>query len=358
MSIRQRFRAHRPFPLCHAIFCLPREPGTITVIPILRAAWLSLCCRMTRKSKAKEPKPKPARTYGKTALNIEQLLYHLWLKGLKIDDRDLNARSLRSIGYFRLLIYMRRFQNPATGKFRPRSRFSDIIDLYDFDRRLRTITGDAIERIEVGLRAALNSPLAIAHDPHWYLAHQRFRDLRLYSRTLDQIVRECGARKGPTLTHYYDTYATPELPPIWIVCERLSLGALSKMYESLATRERKIVGRYVWPEIPDTLLDGWLHSLTDLRNMCAHHARLWNRHITVSPPARPTGMKLARYGAEMIQPNSFYARATMIKALLDPLGHGVCWKQALRDTLSSCIHVDPGAHLGFSPGWETTAAWI
>ncbi|SEU37188.1 Abortive infection bacteriophage resistance protein [Burkholderia cepacia] len=299
----------------------------------------------------------PTRAYGKVALSAEETLHRLWQRGLRIDDRPANLRMLRSIGHFRLLVYMRRFQNPRTKRFWPRTRFSDIVELYAFDRRLRSITMDAVERIEVALRAALSNPLAIDYGSHWYVERDRFVDLRHYARILDQIARECETRKGSALTHYYRTYASPDLPPIWLVCERLSLGALSRIFSALSMRDRKVAGRHAWPDIPDTVLTSWLQSLTDLRNACAHHARLWGMKLTVSPPAKPAGRTLARYAPEMTRPETFYARATMMKALLDPLGHGTEWREALRATLTGCEHVDAAAHLGFTTDWHSTPAW-
>lgn len=105
------------------------------------------------------------------------------------------------------------------------------------------------------------------------------------------------------------------------------------------------------------MLTSWLQSLTDLRNACAHHARLWGMKLTVSPPAKPAGRTLARYAPEMTRPETFYARATMMKALLDPLGHGSEWREALRATLTGCEHVDAVAHLGFTTDWHSTPAW-
>jgi len=313
---------------------------------------------MATKRKTKTVPAAPTKTYGKVALSAEQTLHRLWGRGLKIDDPSANLRTLRSIGHFRLLIYMRRFQNPATRHFRPRSRFSHIVELYDFDRRLRSVTMDAVERIEVALRAALSNPLSMEHGSHWYSDRERFGDLRRYARVLDQIAKECEGKKGLALTHYYQTYAKPELPPIWLVCERLSLGALSRVFDALSMRDRKTAGRHVWPEIPDVLLGGWLQSLTDLRNACAHHSRLWDMKMTVSPPAKPSAKALVQFAPEMADPHSFYTRASMMKALLDPLGYGGEWRDALLKTLAGCDHVDPKAHLGFPTGWDSRPAWL
>ncbi|CAM2152160.1 protein of unknown function [Pararobbsia alpina] len=99
------------------------------------------------------------------------------------------------------------------------------------------------------------------------------------------------------------------------------------------------------------------HPLSDLRNVCAHHGRLWGLKMTASQPARPTGRNLAHYALEMTKPDTFYARATMMKALLDPLGYGAAWRDSLLSTLSSCQHVDALTHLNFPRDWQTRPAW-
>ena len=106
----------------------------------------------------------PTKTYAKAPLSVDDALSHLWRRRLMIDDRPANARVMRSIGYFRLHVYMRRFQNPATKYFWPRTRFKDIVELYEFDRRLRAVTMDVTERVEVALRSAL-SPSACRRMP-------------------------------------------------------------------------------------------------------------------------------------------------------------------------------------------------
>jgi abortive infection bacteriophage resistance protein len=306
---------------------------------------------------AKKPAT-PTKTYAKVPLSVDDALNHLWQRRLMIDDRPTNARDMRSIGYFRLHIYMRRFQNPATKHFWPRTRFTDIVELYDFDRRLRSVTMDAVERVEVALRSALSNPIALTHGSHWYADRSLYGNLRGYASALAQISRECEKKKGLALTHYHETYAVPDLPPVWLVCEHLTLGSLSRLFDALTTGNRKTAGRHVWPDLPDPLLVSWLHSLTDLRNACAHHSRLWNVKLPVSAPQQPKSAALAGYAAGMQANWTYYARAVMIKALLDPLGYGAEWRESLKTTLASCRHVDASAHLGFPSGWETAAAWV
>lgn len=195
------------------------------------------------------------------------------------------------------------------------------------------------------------------HGSHWYANQAVYANIAGYASALAQIVKECGKRKGLGLTHYHDNYARPDLPPVWLVCEHLTLGVLSRLLEALSIRHRKAAGRHAWASVPDVLLLSWLQSLTDLRNACAHHSRLWDMRFVVSQPAIPKSSELGRYASEMKRTTTFYARATVIKALLDPIGYGDEWRDALLQTLASCRHVEPDAHLGFPADWSARPAW-
>lgn len=144
----------------------------------------------------------PTKTYTKTPLGIDHALDRLWHRGLLLSDRAAHRQALRAIGYYRLLVFMRRFQNPLTKAFRPRTRFTDIVELYDFDRRLRSVTMNALERIEVALRSGLSNPLAIMHGSHWYANQAVYANITGYASALAQIAKECGKRKALGLTHY------------------------------------------------------------------------------------------------------------------------------------------------------------
>lgn len=290
--------------------------------------------------------------YSKIAEPYPKTLHRLWNKGLIIDSRGDAENALKTIGYYRLLIYMRHFQsNAAPRNFLPRSKFSSIVALYNFDREIRLLTLNAIEKLEVALRTAIINPLAELHTPHWYLDATHFDDDIKFHGAMGKIIQGAGVRKGLALTHYFDKYHAPVLPPIWLVCEKLTFGALSRFFEALRIDRRKIVGRYIW-SYPEHLLVSWFHALAHLRNICAHQDRLWNNPITAfSPEAHKT------YSGDFSAPTSFYSRAVVIQLLMRELGLNGWWRDSLLALLASCTHVDPRMHLGFPRGWNTRPAW-
>lgn len=305
---------------------------------------------MVKKKTAKAKKPMLA--YAKIAEPIQQTLYRLWRKGLIIDDRPSAENALKTIGYYRLLIYMRHFQNNAPSRdFLYKKKFSYIVELYNFDRAVRLLTLDAIEKLEVALRTAIINPLAEQYKPHWYLDTAHYQDEILFTNVIGKIMQSAGSKKGLALTHYYENYNHPALPPIWLVCEKLSFGALSRFFESLKIDRRKVVARYIWT-YPENLLVSWFHSLADLRNICAHQDRLWNNPITTYQPATHHA-----YKADFSSPTTFYSRAVVIQLLMKELGMDGWWRDKLLSLLVSCPHVDPHKHLGFPSGWETRSLW-
>lgn len=120
--------------------------------------------------------PRPLRPRGslhfdKPPLGLDDLVERLAERGLDVLDRDRARRYLRHIGYYRLSPYTIPFQQGGPGHLlRDGTPFDDLLDLYTFDRTLRLLVMDALERVEVAVRAAMTDHMSTAYDdPHWYL---------------------------------------------------------------------------------------------------------------------------------------------------------------------------------------------
>src|SRR3954454_12193744 len=128
----------------------------------------------------------PLKPFQKPALSPSDLLTHLEQRGLGIPDRPAALFALNKIGYYRLLIYMRPLQDPSK-EFKTGVVFGDIVDLYDFDRQLRLLCLDAIERIEVALRAAIINEVGVVYGPHFYLERRHFEELKAFNMFMEQV---------------------------------------------------------------------------------------------------------------------------------------------------------------------------
>lgn len=64
--------------------------------------------------------------------------------------------------------------------------------------------------------------------------------------------------------------------------ELLTIGELSHIYRGLKNNDDK--GRIAqFFDLHPTVFTSWLHSITYVRNICAHHARLWNKDLAIEP---------------------------------------------------------------------------
>ena len=287
-----------------------------------------------------------ARPYGKPALAPPALLAHLQSRGLAVPHPIEALRALESIGYYRLLIYMRPLQQLGPPKtFLPGTTFDDVLELYNFNRELRLLSLDAVERVEVALRAAVVSQVAVVHGPHFYLDPAHFREIDGFVEFFQaaRSARYLGA------SHYRATYDDPGLPPVWTVMEAITYGTLSRLFSNLALQHRKAISlRFGFDE---TVLVSWFRSLNVLRNMCAHHNRLWNFQMLVDQPRVAKKLR-----SELASTDRFYARAVVLAALLRSLDPASRWKQRLQDLLARYPGV-PLSAMGFPADWHTRDFW-
>ncbi|SNR61918.1 Abi-like protein [Haloechinothrix alba] len=136
-------------------------------------------------------RPRGSLSYDKPALSLDGLVDRLAERGLEVPDPDRARRYLRHIGYYRLAPYTIPFQQGRPDHFfRAGAAFDDVLDLYVFDRTLRLLVMDALERVEIAARAALTDHMSTTYgDPHWYIDASHFRDHGKHVRLL-RIVRD------------------------------------------------------------------------------------------------------------------------------------------------------------------------
>lgn len=302
-------------------------------------------------------------TYCKPALDIDQQIDLLTSRGLAIPDREKARHYLRFIGYYRLSGYFLTFRRKGTGNdpdfFADGAGFRDALSVYIFDRELRLLVMDAVERIEVAVRACLSNTMSRHYGPHWFMDSAHF--IRRFSHVdfLDRIKRETQhssvtsssgkARRETFIDHYYNKYCHPDLPPSWMVMEVLSLGTVSNVYAGLASRDmQKEICRPFG--IYHLVMESWLHSLTYLRNLCAHHARLWNRRFSITPRV------MEIYRQQMDPNHTFYAQAVVLCVLMYVIADGSKWQRRLADLLAKHSGMD-SSKMGFPPDWRQDPFW-
>lgn len=317
------------------------------------------------------------RAFTKPPLDELGQLELLESRGLQIQDRTRARRLLGVATLFRLTPYMRPFQDAADPEhaFRPGTRLTQIIDIYRFDSLLRQQVMGALERVEVAVRAALSNHMATQYGAHWYtdsgcfnrkydhsrlvaemsnlmqVERQKFEHERALierSRVPDHVkqLRVENRKRDNYMRYYAETYNDPAFPPSWAMVEELSLGAISHLYKGLGRdRDRKAIAERFG--LPQHVLQSWLHTLTFIRNICAHHARLWNRELAVSPGWPDV---LAAYG-QGANRRRFFTLSMMLVYLLEHIGPDAGWLSKLRHLLADYPQI-PMRAMGMPDDWE------
>jgi abortive infection bacteriophage resistance protein len=307
--------------------------------------------------------------FVKPPLPISQQLQKWQSRGLIVPDAARALHYLRYIGYYRLSAYALPFQQAALPDkpFQHGTSFEDVLNLYIFDRKLRLLIMDAIERIEVAVRSSLTNQLSVKHGAHWFMDAAHFKPpARIsfaggfdHNKFLDQIDKELGIAanaKTPSrphnevfINHYFSKYTDPYLPPAWMVFEIVSLGTLSLIFASLKdVKDRALVA--VEFGVDEQVLSTWLHSLSYLRNLCAHHSRVWNRHLVIKP------LIAKKHQAFLKSNDRFYAMAVVIWELLPRIAPESIWHQQLAELFQQFPSV-PVSAMGFPVDWKKQAFW-
>lgn len=275
-------------------------------------------------------------------------------RGMTVAAPETAEFYLRHLNYYRLAAYWLPFESDhQSHRFRAGTTFEQVLNLYVFDRELRLLVLDAIERIEVSMRARWAYELAHRHGPYAHLDPFLTRNPHHWTSNLENLKREVDRADETFIRHLREKYAE-ELPPVWAVCEVMSLGLLSRWYRNLkpdGTRSA-IAKTY---GVDERTLQSWLHHLSTVRNVCAHHSRLWNREFTVTPTI-PNPAPVALRGQFVGSSRKIYNSLTIMLHLMNVIAPDHHWKKHLLTLIDA--HAIPTEAMGFPNAWETLDAWL
>lgn len=313
--------------------------------------------------------------YNKPALTFSQQVDLLISRGLIIENRRRVEKTLANISYYRLSAYMLPFKkcenNVVKDEFVEGTTWDKVYDLYKFDRKLRLLMFDAIERIEVAIRTQIVNQLSLKYGSHWHDNRSIFRApvtrrRRNGSTFVDDVYTDIqehikdrlrNDRSEAFIQHYRATYSEPENPPSWMSVEIMYFSQLSRICEGLKQRaDRTGIARY-FALPPDTFLS-WLHALNFTRNLCAHHSRMWNRDMNIVPEKLEFSRTLKWISnPNTARRNKVYYSLCMIYYLLQTVNPRTHFKKKLVDLLNQYSHVVNLNSMGFPENWTEDEFW-
>ncbi|WP_315729147.1 Abi family protein [Bradyrhizobium sp. SZCCHNS2015] len=294
-----------------------------------------------------------------------------------ISDDALAQTYLNRIGYYRLSGYWFPYrQSSGAGasrivqdNFRSGTKFSEVVELYVFDKKLRLLMLDVIERIEIALRVQITLELGklgpLAHrDPA--ALHPNFQRPAApgsaeshHSKWL-RLHDEAFARSKEEFAKHFKRKYPGEDPPIWIAAELWDFGSMSVLYSGMRKNCQTDVAKLFG--VPSfQIMETWLRALNVTRNICAHHSRLWNKPNAVPPrwPSPSDCPDLGHVATDTHAKTRLYGMACICAFLLRTINPNSTWVSRFKAHAatfpnSTVVNI---ASAGFPVDWDKANLW-
>lgn len=284
----------------------------------------------------------------KNHLSYEEQAKLLENRNLTILNFDFAIKKLSHLNYYRLSAYFYPFFEQKNS-FKNETTFEDILQLYYFDKELRHLVFYAIEKIEVYIRTQISFSISKNNGVFGYVDENIFHDKQKHSNLLKSIKSETVRSKEIFVKEFYDKY-DEEYLPVWAMVEIVSFNTLSKIFANLKESYRSEITKEL--KIKPFVFQRWLHTLTYIRNICAHHSRLWNKTLAIEPMI-PKNQKLF----QKLNNQKLFFVLNMIQFIFISIDNKEFdFKSELKSLLNKYPIVDVKA-MGFVQDWEELEIW-
>lgn len=302
------------------------------------------------------PSPKSRLSYNKPWLSHSDQVVHLASRGLMIADPAAAARFLSHVNYYRFSGYCLAFESPRHS-FPNGVTFEQINFAYEFDMTLRDLVTEALEILEVDFRAVIAYHFGQRHGAFGHTNSATFFASFYHAEWLQRLRDEADRSSELFVAHFRNKYDRfPDLP-IWMAMEVMSFGALSKMFQGMVRDDQRPVARRYGVQPRD--LVAIFHHLVYVRNLCAHHSRLWDR-IWAIKPSLPRGNA---WQPPLLPSNDrLFASLLLLYHLMKccPAVRGMMehWRDRLKQHLSQPpAAVNSLDKMGMPANWEDHPVW-
>jgi abortive infection bacteriophage resistance protein len=297
---------------------------------------------------------KPAKTYPEQLQILKD-------RGLGVPDESFALHCLAHHNYYRLSAYRFPFTLPGQpDHFQPGTTFSQLWNLYQFDRELRRLVIEGCKRVEISVRSRWAYEIGHQLGPLAYLENRHFADPGIHAKTLTKLAQEMARSKETFIQHHHKTLHM-DWPPVWVLIEVASFGNVSSLLQqTVPPRLRQAVADTYG--LDETTFCSLFHHLSVVRNTAAHHSRLWNRRFVVTfqlprkkpPQLWPNFSTCPRQGTG--RERNLYNTLVLLVHLIQVIEPEGCWPQRLvahLDTLDPALQT----HMGCPEAWQQRPLW-
>lgn len=292
--------------------------------------------------------------YTKPALDFEKQADLIISRGL-IANRSTLISVLQNVNYYRFSGYLYPFRILPGDNYNTGTTFEQVWRHYTFDRRLRLITMDAVERFEVSIKTQIVNCASIATGAFGYTNPDNFPNLTAeeYATMLMSITNEVSKSREIFVKHFNKKYGdTQRYMPMWMMGEIISFGCAITMFKGMEIKNI-ITDHY---GVPEDVLLSWLKTINVIRNICAHHSRLWNRTLGVKPLIPRINKYPQWHDPVVVGQDKVFGILTILNYLLNIAAPNSKWKKRFFSLLDEYPDIAKQS-MGFPDNWKDSPLW-
>ncbi|MBO7441919.1 MAG: Abi family protein [Paludibacteraceae bacterium] len=291
-------------------------------------------------------------TYNQPQISVKDQIELLKSDGLIFQDEERARHLLENVSMFRMKNYLNPFRQRGNRRFRKNTTFDDVYKIYMFDSELRNLVYSELGKIEISIRTQLSLIMGDVAGIYWFEDSSNFRNTNRHILLLNKLADELRRSDDEAIVAFKRRYSNP-FPPSWITFEVSSFGTLSMMYRWInAGKARRKVARFYG--LSDTVMESWLHSIVYVRNICAHHSRLWNRKLSIN--AKIPRRTLKPFINIPKETKKVYYVLSIILYFLETVNSENTFVARFKVLLTKYPSVDVSA-MGFPSNWNDNELW-
>ncbi|MFE4949326.1 Abi family protein [Leifsonia sp. NPDC056665] len=266
------------------------------------------------------------------------------------------AMFLYSSNYYRVSGYARCFYQPNADRYVAGTTAAQLVDIYDLDRSIRNLVLDGVGVVEPTLRSrvafhvakvigggdgyldeTLYLPIAPTTPVSYVNGGKRWQaEVKNRDKVLGTF-RAIQGRDEIFIRHHIDR---GDPVPFWAAIEVVSIGTFSRFLKAL--RDKSVlapVTKSLQLEDEPKLLQA-IQNIAFLRNIAAHHGRLWNRRFDGYVTLPEIALRVKR---RFLSPNTPAAALTLLAGMVDQIEGSTGYSKSLLDL----VHSEPAFVDGF-----------
>lgn len=278
-------------------------------------------------------------------MSVDEQIENLKSLRLIIDDEETAKEMLNKISYYRLVkAYGTSLKNRKTGIYQKKATFDDIVQMYEFDNKLRYLLFPEFEKIEITLRCRIANYFCVKYGSLGYLDQENFggdyHDLR---GRIDSAI-ELASKYSPSIQHFLDEYKDQSVP-LYAAIECFSFGTLAIFYKTMKTEDKKAIAKQYYKG-NEYYLASWFESIAHVRNVSAHFGRLYQKNISRLPKVfKPED-------SDVDNNNRLFRILCCMRYLLKEYGEWPGFVADLKDLMNEYKNIIKPSGLGLTDDWE------